>query len=193
VIIVIDGYNLLKQVLHSGIINDYERDRFIRQLSRYVRKKNHKVILVFDAGPFDRSTKEHFDSVCVVYSGLQMTADDYIREYVERNKGADMLLVTSDRELRLHARQASVESMPPDEFYDLIRSTLAAEKNASKYSSKTELIKTTESTNPELDALMLDVIGPIPYKKEDILPSEQKDLQTKSKKERKLLRQIKKL
>jgi predicted RNA-binding protein with PIN domain len=129
----------------------------------------------------------------VVYSGLQMTADDYIREYVERNKGADMLLVTSDRELRLHARQASVESMPPDEFYDLIRSTLAAEKNASKYSSKTELIKTTESTNPELDALMLDVIGPIPYKKEDILPSEQKDLQTKSKKERKLLRQIKKL
>lgn len=192
-IIVIDGYNLLKQVLHSGIINDYERDRFIKQLSRYVRKKNHKVIVVFDAGPFDRSTKEYFDGVCVVYSGLQMTADDYIREYVERNKGADMLLVTSDRELRRHARQISVESMPPDEFYDLIKSTQAAEKNASKYSPKTELIKTTESTNPELDALMQDVIGPIPYKKDDILPPEQKDIQTKSKKERKLLRQIKKL
>ncbi len=56
-IILIDGYNVLKQVYPSTQISEAQRQQFINQLRSYGKIKQHKVVLVFDAGPFDRPTK----------------------------------------------------------------------------------------------------------------------------------------
>ncbi len=47
-VIVIDGYNVLKQ-LHDEIVSSEERSRYITTLKRYAKKKTHTIILVFDA------------------------------------------------------------------------------------------------------------------------------------------------
>lgn len=192
-ILVIDGYNLLKQVLHSGIISGDERDHFVKQLQRYLNKKNHKAVLVFDGGSFERPAKEWIDAVCLVYAGLGVSADEHIREYIELNRGTDLLLVTSDREMQCHARHMTVESISSDDFYVIMLSALSRAKTKNKNSSTTELIKTTVDTDPMLDKLMQEMSGVVPHKRDDMIAHEAMCTHIKSKKKRKLIQQIKKL
>lgn len=191
-LIVIDGYNLLKQVLRETMISEFRREQFIKQLSAYAAKKSHKIIVVFDAGPFSRSTKERMHGIYVVYSGTRETADDYIRDYVEAHKSEDLLLVTSDRELRRHAAARSVESIESIQFYAMVQE--AIKKQAAQKGLTVQTIKTSQDADHELDALM-STMDFVPQKREDVLPnkSRESDGQQLSKKERHLLKKIKKL
>ena len=71
-ILVIDGYNLLKQIF-PGIKESLEKQRlqFIRQLSYYKSKKTDikDIVVVFDAGPSSHATREVRSGIVVVYSG----------------------------------------------------------------------------------------------------------------------------
>ena len=48
--ILIDGYNVLKQVLHDGQISQKQRRAFIALLGKYAEKKNHSITLILMAG-----------------------------------------------------------------------------------------------------------------------------------------------
>ena len=50
-IILIDGYNLLKQ-LHGPTVSDMQRGAFANLLGRYIKKRNHKITVVLDGGPY---------------------------------------------------------------------------------------------------------------------------------------------
>ena len=77
-LLLIDAYNVLKRVTPSVIVDERERSRFVEQLGRYAKKKQHKIVLVFDGGFSGRATQERLFGIYVVYSGFEQTADDYI-------------------------------------------------------------------------------------------------------------------
>src|SRR5437016_701581 len=112
-IIVIDGYNLLRTVPpYKKTITDTERKQFIAQLGRYGRAKGHKIVVVFDGGPYEWPIKEkQSNNVLLIYSGIHESADDCIRHYLEMHRTQDIVLVTSDRELNNYAAQFSITSI----------------------------------------------------------------------------------
>ncbi len=127
-IILIDGYNLLRHIF-PGVKGDLDKQRtqFIRLLGHYKQKKEaviKEIIVVFDAGPFRHASREIRQGIVVMFSGQQSSADEWIFEYVERHKGYDMVLVTLDRELRDLCKPFNVESMDVAQFYHSVKDVL---------------------------------------------------------------------
>ena len=193
-VLLIDGYNVLKQLFSAQMVGQRERDNFIQQLGEYGKKRQHKVVLVFDGGPYERDWKEKLFGVYVVYSGSLETADDYIKRYLEEHKDHDLLLVSSDRELRVAAVRLSIESMRSPEFYKLVQAAL--QSGVGQAAKKTDAIKTAEGQNIQLDQIMREGSKTVQTKVEDLVKSKRSrksKAQRPSKKERKKLKKLKKL
>src|SRR5437870_4731380 len=96
-IIIVDAYNLLHAISSSKkAMTDKERAKFITLLGSYGKAKGHKMVIVFDGGPYEWPFKENTKRVCVVYSGMHESADDYIKQYLQEHRAKDLLLVSSD-------------------------------------------------------------------------------------------------
>lgn len=194
-IIVVDGYNVLKQ-LSSKQISEAERKTFIAQLSKYGRFKHHEMVVVFDGGPSDWVYKERIAGVLVVYSGPQQSADDYIKEYLGKRRTDDIILVSNDRELKQRAAQLSIQSLDALYFYSLVKG-VAQEIAQQDKTPSSGLVKLTQEENPELDELMGQASKRVAAKGEDIKPSDinsRKSAAHKlSKEERNVQKKLKKL
>lgn len=192
VIIIVDAYNVLKQGARDTWVSERERLEFIKQLGSYAKRRSHKLIIVFDGGSDDRPSREYMYGVYVVYSGLDENADAYIKRAIEKHHQSEMLLVSSDRDLAQWADRHKVESLDSLEFYKVLCQTLR--KNvAEKDRSGMVLIKTTDSENDELDRLMHEEIGHIAQKIETIERPRVRTNNQASKKEKKMVKKIKKL
>lgn len=99
-VVVIDGYNLLRNVFHKekGKLTS-QREKLVQQLSYYKNKKKIDIIIVFDGGYFKHASREIKGGVVVIFSGQNSTADDWIWEYVGKHPSQDILLATEDRQL----------------------------------------------------------------------------------------------
>ena len=154
-IIVIDGYNLLKQVLHNKEeVTEYQRKSFIAQMEKYARQKNNSIQIFFDAGPETWSFHEDYDLVRVFYSGSLYSADDLIEFFLRENRDKDILLVTSDNRLQIFASDLSIVSMTSLDFYNFIK--VKYKKNTKRLSNYIKKIAKDE--NKELDSLMRKVV-----------------------------------
>lgn len=127
-IIVVDGYNLLKQIFPKvkGVL-EKQRAQFIRQLGYYKSKKQESIkelIVVFDAGPFGHATREVKHGVVVVYSGQKSSADEWIVDFTARKKGEEILVVTSDRELITLCGRNGANALDSAEFYRVLGALL---------------------------------------------------------------------
>ncbi|HEB41757.1 MAG TPA: hypothetical protein ENI08_01925 [Candidatus Dependentiae bacterium] len=192
-IILVDGYNVLKQVVHAQEITDKQRAQFIKQLAKYSKKKGHAVVVVFDGGPDAWPVTEKIQGIAVVYSGVRESADDYIKRYMQQHKTQDIVLVSSDHELCLYASQLSIASIDSFAFYKILRQTIQSKATQQEVRT-TKIVKTTETVSPELDALMEEAAKHALLKKEDRIDEEQADRDKKgSKRERKLKQTINKL
>lgn len=189
-IIIIDGYNILKNIYPQQYISGHQRANFIKQLTAYASKKQHSIVLVFDGGSSFHPYQEVFDLVTVVYSGTYQSADEYIKNFFKQHSKQSVLAVTSDRSIITVAKQCHIISMGALDFYSLLQDTLLPEPPKKKLSI---LQKISEDSNLELDALM-ESIDTVPYKKEDTTAIIRKIPKSKaSKEERKLLQKLKKL
>lgn len=124
-IVIIDGYNLLKQLFPGakGLI-DQQREHFIRQLGYYQQKKHKEIkeiIVVFDAGPFRHATREIKHGITVVFSGQKSNADNWIIDFTERKKGQEILVITMDRELIESCGKNGAQALSSLEFYQLMQ------------------------------------------------------------------------
>jgi predicted RNA-binding protein with PIN domain len=189
--IIIDGYNVLKQVLplSENRISENQRRAFINLLNKYAIKKNHSIIIVFDGGPTAGQTREKDHGIIVIHSGHRQSADYVINQYIEQHP-YNLLVVTSDNEIKETARRHKATNIEALEFYSLLKQ--------SQTSSKPEkinlmLLKTSTEKNPFIDALMQNDNQPI-YKIDE---QEQSNRNSKShrfsKKERLYQQKIKKL
>ena len=193
-ILLIDAYNVLKQVFPSELIGERRRKNFIDELGRYAKIRQHKVMLIFDGGPYDRATKERISGVYVVYSGSLESADDYIKRYLREHKSLDLLLISSDRDLRSTAQHVKIESMRSKDFYKIVQKTLRA--GVAEKTKESEAIKTSEGQNQELDEIMREGSKIVHKKVEDFVGgsrSRKSKAHRSSKKERKKMKKIKKL
>lgn len=191
-IIVIDAYNVLKQQSDTLQVSEKERNRFIALCGKYGTIKGHKVVVVFDAGPYDMVTQFREHGAYVVYSGYRETADSYIKRYLNDHKEYDVLLVSSDADIAREASRLGVPSMDSHHFYQVMMQEVAHRGDAGAQ-KKSEPVKLTKRTNEEIDALMREASEVVPTKSADVLNEMKSEKRQLSKKERQMLKKIKKL
>ncbi len=190
-IILIDGYNVLRAVLRGRKGSDRERDQFLALLGRYAKQKKHKLVVVFDGGSYEWPHKERQHGVHVVFVGFNETADDYIKRYIKDHSAKDIVLASSDRELQSAAAHEQLPVIGGYTFYTFVQEAIAG--NASDDPTATALVKTALHEDQELDTLMQEASKQVPVKSEDVIEKQPAQAQKKSKKERALIRTIKKL
>lgn len=186
--IIIDGYNIIKQIIHQKEISTAQRRAFINLLSKYQRTKNHTITIVFDGGDSIWPEQEKDHEITVIYSGTKKTADDIIKEYIYRKKV--LLVVSSDADIKDEAYRHNVTTIDAMEFYSILKQTLQPKQDKKKDNT---FIKTTKEENKLLDMLMQQDKQPIYKYDENPENNRQSKGHTLSKKERSYLQKIKKL
>lgn len=190
-IIVVDAYNVLKQIIKRQEVNELERNAFLNLMQQYAHYRGHIIVIVFDGGPTEWPTQERINKLYVVYSGYQETADSYIKEYLAKNKAKDVILASSDRELGEAADSLDIPSIDAMLFYRVVQDRMR--KPSMQTRTDEPVIKTTTEAKPELDMLMEEASRYIEHKVEDELPVKEKSATKMSKKERRLMMKINKL
>lgn len=181
---------------HAG--DSRERNRFIAQLSTYAIRKRHTVFVVFDGGPYDRSYSERISGIQVVYSGARQTADEYICDYLERHKHAEIVLVSSDHELSSCADKVGIPSIDSHSFYTILLDTLLVDQQhkmvQKKLKSGEGVTKLHDDTSAEFDAYMEAASQTIPAKSADARVTKIELARNKvARNDRRLLKILKKL
>jgi predicted RNA-binding protein with PIN domain len=168
-LLVIDAYNLIKQILGVSRVSEERRNECINELVAYARRKGHDLVLVFDGGSSGYPWREIIAHATVIYSGYRETADDVIKDFLVRNKARNPVLISSDRELRNYAAQLGQTSVAVHEFSQSIHlNQLCKPESSLVHAAHGQLHKTVEKSDPGLDELMaqasrLTVIKPGDY------------------------------
>lgn len=189
-IIMIDGYNMLKA--------DYEeatpqtRDQFVVDLSRYARKRNHTIKVIFDGGLVAHSQREMLNGVEVIFVGYKCSADDFIKEFIVSHSTQNYIVVTSDKELADFVRRHSVFTISVQTFSPYFFDALQENNKESGQVLQGKTHKLSVTTHEELDALMQKVDTKALCKQEQEMPQRTKK-RTKSKKNHALEQVLKKL
>ena len=193
-IILIDAYNVLKNVEKGDFISDAQRRSFIKKCAVYQKIRSHKkIMVVFDGGPCSWPSQEKIRGISVVYSGTERTADEYIQSFLKehKSKAQNIILVSSDRELARSASDYNITSIDAHEFYKLMQEAIESPKVIKESSKKA--VKTAQDSTPELDALMEQASSTVQVKKEDTIEPHENGSEKLSKKDRALLKKLKKL
>ncbi len=161
-IIIIDGYNVMKHHEPDRRISEQERSEFIHLMGRYAERKRHALIVVFDGGDAAWPYKETIAGIKVVYAGFKKTADDVIMRYIKDYANKELLLVSSDNELGRCADRHEVVSIGSEEFYYLVR-----EADAQSISSIDDPEIDVDGEGESLDELMQEASRQVPLKPED--------------------------
>lgn len=192
-IVVLDGYNIIKKITHTRQATERERNLFITAVTSYAGVKKLHIELVFDGGLSPVLEKEHHGSVRVIYVGTGKSADDYIKDFMSDHCGQDLLLVSADNELRRYAARLQVDSLTSDEFIAVLRGFLQ-DRNAQGLSKPAPLKKIAKTTAIELDALMIAGSQMMSGHKDDSLKKPSKRSAKKSSKiEKRIVQKINKL
>lgn len=198
--LIIDAYNILKQITHHLYIEDKERSAFIKKLIRYAAYKQNQVTLVFDgAAPDNKPSQEQLGLVSVIYAGGGTQADTFIQRYAKKHKGRDLLLVSSDRQLCDAVAAYAIPSLDALLFYTMLEQTTSGEPKEATFDQKIVKLQDNASCvdeNLDLDTLMQEACQEVVSKDEvlsDIPERRSSSAYTPSKKERALLKKIKKL
>ncbi len=192
VILIIDGYNVMKQVGGYKTSSRHEVKVFVDEVAAYLHRRKFEAVIAFDGGqtPYQDVTRKPFGEV--VFSGYKDNADEVIKRYLMLYKGHEVLLISSDRALRDYAHGLGFESLGGYEFYhDYVR---LAERTGQGL-SQTEVQKLATDTTPEIDALMMEAAAMVPAKEEnlDLLYVHKNKTKTLARKERKRLKFLDKL
>jgi len=129
-IVLIDGYNLLRQVF-AGVKGtlDAQRSQFISELGYYFAQKHEdlqEVILVFDAGPFLHASREVKNGISVIFSGQKSSADDWIINYARKHREHKIVVVSRDRKMLDECIKFGAQQVDSLEFYNMVQDVIVA-------------------------------------------------------------------
>jgi len=194
-IIIIDAYNFMKQVLGKTFISEKEMTNWIASFKRYTQLRNNQILLVFDAGPYEQRFDEHFGHVTVMYSGQKKSADHVMQDWLSKNRDVDVLVVTSDREIRDFASNINIVSVGSQDFYRIFTQVMQREISYEQKIMHT-LHKTTTESILGLDELMEKssrFLGQNTVCREDIGLIRIRDGKKVSKQDRRILKKLEKI
>ena len=140
---IIDGNNLIGSSPDISLDDPEARKKIIYILLRFQENKRNNIIVVFDGEP-DRSIKEHIvkDKFTVLFPKYECSADDRIKELINNHKNSrDVILITSDRELKFFAKDNGVKTINSIEFYFELKRVyrISGKKDATLKRINTEL------------------------------------------------------
>jgi predicted RNA-binding protein with PIN domain len=132
-ILILDAYNILKQVYSVKHIAQGDQQKFIKQVAQLTNKRGFSAYIVFDGGPSSYETVTHVGAVSVIYAGAGYSADGVIMRLLQEQKKLDPVLVTDDREIRNKAKELQLVSLKTYEFLTCLKTiTEPAKKNNHK-------------------------------------------------------------
>lgn len=190
-IIIIDGYNVLKRNGKKEI-PEYERGIFIKTLAHYAKIKKHAITLVFDGGISRRP--EHYKElgIDIVYSGTELTADEYIKLYVQKHPNRQIMVVSADRDLGRRVQNAGGVMLDPVAFMTFLMDVSAHAMQ--KGDNQKAITKTSADTLQEIDLLMQEAAEQRVHKDEqERQVIRERPSKKVSKQERTYLQKLKKL
>jgi uncharacterized protein len=133
--LIIDGYNIIRQSpeLSSKESHDlrWGREALLEKLAAYRRLKKHPVTVVFDGGLAGESlgSRDRFQGMLIIYSRRGETADDVIKRLADRERER-ALVISSDREIMVHAERVGATVMSAEEFTFRLESVLFDDETA---------------------------------------------------------------
>jgi len=208
-IIIVDGYNLLKQLYPNSKENlDLIKKNLITKLSFYKKTKKgavKEIIVVYDGGGLIHATREVRQEIVILEAGYKRSADDWIIEYTDRYKTNDITIVSMDRALCFTCEQHGAFSIGVFDFMqavDQIITNSLPQTNASllegsinKYSeANIETDIEMLQTNDNIDSLMNEgALMRSPKKQDFVIENRPKQAAPLSKKEKTLLKKLKKI
>jgi len=199
-ILVIDGYNLLNEMYRQKLVSESQLRSFIKKIANYVAFKGHKAIIAFDGyNKFDIYSQD-YKNISLYYS-KNISADDYIKEYIFMNKSENVAVVSSDLEIYRSALSLGIVTIKSSAFLYLMNGASSGSMdvgNSTKNSAtklKGPIYKSSAEENSELDELMAESGNVLYYKLEENMQHTKESISQKklSKSERKILTIRKKL
>jgi uncharacterized protein len=128
-IILIDGYNLIRQ---SDSLRRFERktleagrQALIAKLIEYGKKRNHQITVVFDGiqnGWADEG-RDREEGINIIYSRHGERADDVIKRMAAHTM-EEMIVVSSDREIASYVKKLGKTSLSSVEFETIINKVI---------------------------------------------------------------------
>jgi len=120
---IIDGNNLIGSIPDIALEDPGARKKIVEIVRKYQKSKKSSVIVVFDGEPdgvFHRDPLN--EKFTVVYPRYGDSADDEIKRILNRyTYFKDVVLVTSDRELKSYARKKGARVINSIEFHHELR------------------------------------------------------------------------
>jgi len=125
----VDGNNVMAQIVGWHTDKAAARRRLIQNLARFLAARKVKVKVVFDGSPdeeFPEGVK--YKSVHVLYARPGSDADTRIQELIRKSSSKrDLIVVTSDRALAAFARRQGAKVVPSGQFRKMMREALGAD------------------------------------------------------------------
>jgi predicted RNA-binding protein with PIN domain len=191
-ILLIDAYNLLKQIFGPEV-SEQECLTYIKNLNTYSSIKHHKIIIIFDGGFFEYSTKEKQGNITRIDAGRGRTADEMIMEYIATHKTQEMVLVSSDRELGRYASNHGIIAIDSIFFNYFVQQAIKKPEKLIAINHKVQKLH-PEDHNEKLDALMHEASHNVTHKPEDIVSTSKHSPRSRlSKRDRTIMMKLKKL
>lgn len=185
-IIIIDAYNLFKQVAQSSLLTEAEIHHFTALLKRYAATTGHRLLVVFDGGPYQFISRTRLSGLELIYAGYKQSADDVIKDLIGEYAQMASLVVSSDREIRQTASAYSMEHISSLEFYKKVRERLQPVHKKSA-SVDEQLVKIATEAPADLDTLMEMYSTNVPLKQEVQSTRQRKEALAKNEKKKQAL------
>lgn len=115
----IDGYNFLFRLAKSRTAFQTKRLQFIEDLNELASSLGLNATVVFDnADPLSRlPSRGHFDTLEIIYTTKELSADAYILEKVHASKHPERItVVTSDRDLAMGCKALKSKILSVEAF-----------------------------------------------------------------------------
>ena len=163
-IVLIDGYNLLKK-LHGVSVSEMQVRAFVNLLGFYLKKRNHKMKVILDGGQSSFLIKERQKGIDIWYSGYNRSADEVIIEYAFDHKNKDLVVVTQDREICQKMTEYGIEVIDPFIFYQRVKDVCQGSEKPKAVDYENQIKKISDEKDEAIDALMKEAAGmKIPFK-----------------------------
>ena len=209
-IIIVDGYNLLKQLYPNSKENlDLHKKNLVRLLGAYKKIKQDSIkdiIIVYDGGGSAHALRSVHQGVAILESGYKQSADDWIIEYAQRYKNKDVTVVTMDRKLYQSCSQFGAFSMSIFDFMHAVSQVVQENNNTSveSYEPIDTIVKFEDANvqtdfdipqkHGNLDSLMNQgALMKTPHKAHEIKPAIKRNDAPLSKTDKAMLKKIKKI
>jgi len=143
-LILIDGYNLIRQSL---TLKRYEqksleagRNALITKLVEYGKKKSHNITVVFDGGQSDflDEGRDREGKINIIYSRWGERADDVIKRIAAQTAG-EVIVVSSDREISSYVTQLGKTPLASPEFEKILNQAIHPSPRAAAAIQKNEI------------------------------------------------------